>query len=484
MVTIEYTPTIARIVGDLPSHTNEGLARALGWYDKNIQRTNYVNKNKSWYVQKDAFVSCYDKVNKQFCTGLITRAISVLRSHAVPFEYRRLYGRLEATPKDQPDWAFDHQRTAVKLILEKRRGIIQAPTGSGKTMIAAFTLEQFPEARGLVIVPTENLLELVHKVLENYLGEPVGKVSGKGKPTWKRVTVGMLKSLVVHTDEFKDELASIDIVIADEAHKAGSPESTKVRDALVNASVRIGLSATPERKDGSTIRLEEFFGQKLLVVPESEMIRLGVTQKPEVLIVRLRESKMRKDGKDISYNKGYERDIIYNDSRNAAIVKLTQEFLKLEQRGSAMLIADRLTHGAILSNLLERAKVQHLRVDGSDKPAYRQKVINSYKQGEFDCLVTSKIFDEGEDVPHLELLINAGGGAGERAPIQRLGRAQRIDKTGRKTRAIYIDFQEEDSCKAMQASSRLRTKYLKQRYADCVREVTLSEALKIISNRT
>ena len=68
----------------------------------------------------------------------------------------------------------------------------------------------------------------------------------------------------------------------------------------------------------------------------------------------------------------------------------------------------------------------------------RQNVLDGFKSGRYNAVVTSRVLDEGVDVPDAELgVIMSGTGSG-RELIQRLGRILRPKKDGRKARLVEL----------------------------------------------
>ena len=68
----------------------------------------------------------------------------------------------------------------------------------------------------------------------------------------------------------------------------------------------------------------------------------------------------------------------------------------------------------------------------------RKDVLEGFKSGRYNAVVTSKVLDEGVDVPDAELgIIMSGTGSG-RELIQRLGRILRPKEDGRKARLVEL----------------------------------------------
>jgi superfamily II DNA or RNA helicase len=69
------------------------------------------------------------------------------------------------------------------------------------------------------------------------------------------------------------------------------------------------------------------------------------------------------------------------------------------------------------------------------KVAERKEILEGFQTGHYRAIVTSKVLNEGVDVPEAKVAIVLGGSAGAREYIQRLGRVLR--KVGNKQAVLY-----------------------------------------------
>ncbi len=68
----------------------------------------------------------------------------------------------------------------------------------------------------------------------------------------------------------------------------------------------------------------------------------------------------------------------------------------------------------------------------------RRDVLSGFKSGRYNVVVTSRVLDEGVDVPDAELGIIISGTGSGRELIQRLGRLLRPKQDGRKAKMIEV----------------------------------------------
>jgi len=142
------------------------------------------------------------------------------------------------------------QQTAAKAMLAEDIGVFVAPPGVGKTVLGTHLIA----ARGrntLVLVHRRPLLDQWLAQLAMFLGldaKDIGQIgAGKRKPNG-RIDVAMIQSLV-HQDAVDDLVAQYGHVIVDECHHLPAVSFERVL-THVKARYVVGLTATPQRRDG------------------------------------------------------------------------------------------------------------------------------------------------------------------------------------------------------------------------------------------
>lgn len=139
----------------------------------------------------------------------------------------------------------------IRASQEHGQFIAYADTGSGKTVCALNTAARRGR-KTVILVHLERLLTQWIKEIESKLGVPrerIGVIQSH-RCEWedKDFVVAMMPSLSLR--EYPSEMyRAFGTVIVDECHRVGAPLLSRCVP-LFPARVRIGLSATPERKDG------------------------------------------------------------------------------------------------------------------------------------------------------------------------------------------------------------------------------------------
>jgi superfamily II DNA or RNA helicase len=139
-------------------------------------------------------------------------------------------------------------------------GLIQLPCGFGKTVVANYLIASLRK-KTLIIVNTEMLMNQWIERIEQFLpGARVGRIRGSIIDTEdKDIVVGMLMSLSTK-DYDTSVFAQFGFVVVDEVHHIAS--ETFSRSLFKNSTYyMLGLSATMDRKDGTTFLFKMFLGE-------------------------------------------------------------------------------------------------------------------------------------------------------------------------------------------------------------------------------
>ena len=374
-----------------------------------------------------------------------------------------------------------------------RRGVIEAVTGTGKTMVGvAAALDELDRSgQVLVLVPT---VELQHQWVAE-LGPRLprrARVGKMGAGTADRLATHDVLVAVVNSARALDvrPIRQGGLLVADECHRYGSAVNRLALDGRFRR--RLGLSATYARDDdGNLAWLDPYFGGTCFRLGYERALADDVTAHFTVALLGVRLSPSEQDRYDeltklmgrllARLVQGYGLPsgpleafmaalaaLADSDGEGSAVARSYRQAM-LERRrlladtpakdeaveGLAPAIgdADRAivftqSIGAsersarLLGGRGLRAAVVHSELPGGE----RREVLRRFAGGGLDVLAAPRVLDEGIDVPAADLAVIAGASRSRRQMIQRMGRVLRRKPDGRRARfaVLFVEGTVED----------------------------------------
>lgn len=328
------------------------------------------------------------------------------------------------------------------------RGVVVLPTGAGKSHLAMMVIEQ-QRRPALVVVPTLDLVRQWYDLLRVAFAQPVGVIGG-GDYGVCALTVTTYDSSYLHMENIGNRFG---LLICDECHHLPS-ESYALAAEQCLAPFRLGLSATPERADGRHDALEELIGpiayQKNIVELSGEYlsdydvrtIEVRLTSDERQEYDREREiylQFLRANGIRMSSPTGFTQ-FIMRSAQSREGQRAMHAYRR--QRELALAAPAKLE---VLSQLMRRhARDRMLVFTQDNRSAYhisreflvpaithqtkvteRSEILKGLATGAYNAVVTSKVLNEGVDVPEANVAVVISGSGSVREHVQRLGRILR-----------------------------------------------------------
>ena len=344
----------------------------------------------------------------------------------------------------------DFQADAVEVAVEMKRGIVQIATGGGKTETAIAITKRI-QRRTLFLTHKLDLVRQTRARYASRLGRAVGMISeGEWMPA--DISVATVQTIMAQfkSDPQKviDYLATIEVLIVDEAHRSSADQFFKVISACVNAFFRFSLTATALMKGNreDDLKMIACSGNMISRVTNGDLIARGILAQPYFRFHEVPAFKM-PDGRSpnrADYQAAYKTGIVENLVRNQMIVDDAITQVAEGRRG--VILVKEIQHGDLLIAKLKLYGMRCAWVAGKDSADKREAALNGLRENTLDVLVASTILDEGLDCDAISFIILAGGGKSKISLFQRVGRSVRkkkgdeLAKIGNTAKIIdYID---------------------------------------------
>jgi len=288
----------------------------------------------------------------------------------------------------------DYQKQAEKDILSYPVGVLEAATGSGKTVTAIGIIVSRQQPT-LIIVHSKELLYQWRDAIKQFTGEDCGLI-GDGKFKVEPLTVGIINTVKKNVPKLEKHFGQ---VVVDETHKI---VATSYSETLQDfpAKYYLGLTATPFRRDGLGHAIFACIGPKRHKVNKEMLFKTKAVLKPNVFKVESNFSYM--------FTNDYSTMIsclAQDESRNELICNKVHMDLT-QYNESILIVSDRIKHLKTMQEILvTKYKHKSLLLTGSTKKKERQQSVKAMKKGQCKVLFASlSLISEGFDLPDLTAL--------------------------------------------------------------------------------
>jgi superfamily II DNA or RNA helicase len=244
----------------------------------------------TWGVQQKLEVFLWDMGDLVLPRGFERALRDLLKQQGLnPAEVIK-YNFNEPTSVDFGQWIGhelrDYQQPAVDAVLKQEGGLLESPAGSGKTLMGFRIIQAWGQPT-LWLTHTLDLLDQSAKAAKAFLGG-VGEVGiiGEGKVTWGsgKLFVATVQTLGANPTLVATLANMVGVVVVDEAHHFPAQQFIDVA-AKFPAKYLLGLTATPQRKDGLESFMYAGLGPTAYAVKRDGMYEAGALILPEVKFV-------------------------------------------------------------------------------------------------------------------------------------------------------------------------------------------------------
>ncbi len=335
---------------------------------------------------------------------------------------------------------------------EGSTGVVVLPTGAGKTFVAAMAIHE-TGLWTLAVVPTIDLLHQWRVALSSALSLSIDDIGifGGGEKEIKPITIITYDSAAL----YPRELRHFGLLVFDECHHLPAPTYRVIAESAFTP-LRLGLSATPERSDMAHADLNALIGPEVyrrspaeltegnyLAQYQEEHVTIALSSEDEVRYAeqrRIYRAFLQRRRIVIRTPEDFQQKIIYMSARDpeARVAMLAwrearniamntpakyaeiERLLRLHSDDQVILFSE---YNPVVEEISRRFCLPSITYKTPAEE--RRTILDRFRSGQYNKLVTGRVLNEGVDVPDCRVAIIVSGNSTKREYIQRLGRILR-----------------------------------------------------------
>lgn len=336
----------------------------------------------------------------------------------------------------------DYQHDAVTVGLQRKRGVLVSPTGSGKSFIMYLLMRYIlgtEKGKILIIVPTTSLVEQLWKDFVDYGYDSEGKVhkiySGKDKVTNKRVIISTWQSIYKLPRKW---FLQFDAIFGDECHGFKSKSLSSIMNKATEAKYRLGLTGTLDGTQTHQLVLEGLFGPVYKVTGTKKLQDAGQLAPLNISVLMMKYSN---DTRELNSDNDYQKEIeflIKHEKRNKFIRNLA-----LSQKGNTLVLYLRVdAHGKPLFEMIRDKAKEGRKVFfvSGDVAASDRESIRKIVETQNDAIIVASLgtFSTGINIKNLHNIVFASPSKSQVKVLQSIGRGLRKSDDGSETQLYDI----------------------------------------------
>jgi superfamily II DNA or RNA helicase/HKD family nuclease len=318
----------------------------------------------------------------------------------------------------------------------RRRNLVVAATGTGKTVVAAFDYKRYCEEhpgkknRLLFVAHREEILRQSLACFRNVLhdanfGDVLVGASEPSQTDYLFVSIQMLAARGVET-LLRDPTA-YDYVVVDEFHHAEAPTYGDFLE-YAQPDILLGLTATPERMDGKDI-LKWFGGRIAAEIRLPEAVDRGLLCSFQYFgvtdVVDLDTFRWSRGGYDVQQlNQAYSA----NESRARLVVDAVQRYCRRAEDVRGLGFCVSIEHAEFMADFFRHAGIPSVAVSTKMIPTDRIAAQSLLRNKEINFIFAVDLYNEGIDIPEIDTVLFLRPTESLTVFLQQLGRGLRIDK--------------------------------------------------------
>ena len=305
--------------------------------------------------------------------------------------------------------------------------LVQSPTGSGKTIMFAWIVNQISSRgkRALILTHRREILEQTISKLYGF-GLTCGQIASRSPMTRDLIQIAMVGTLINRLQQVEKP----DLIIVDECHHSVSPTWSTVLNYFYDVP-RIGFSATPERLDGQG--LGDLYDIMIHGPSVQYLVDQGFLSEPHIfsseLALGLDYHVTRGDFDANEQTEMMSKKIIVGDA-----IEHKRQYLK---HLPTITFCPSIKHCRTMEDSFNDAGIKTKTIHGKLKDTDRENMIKGLGDGSIENICSCEVISEGVDIPIVAGAIMMRKTMSLSLYLQQAGRALRV-YPGKKS-AIILD---------------------------------------------
>jgi superfamily II DNA or RNA helicase len=387
---------------------------------------NDMTKDRFSHRVEEVKKSYFDRRSGRFGTGLLNFVCKKLDE--LNENYELSYDKINKSMKISKEITFDfkkylefnniylenYQEKVLKIIEKNKRGCIQSPTGSGKSIIGASIIKKFNIPKTIIIVPTKSIANGFKKELNKILQIPIGLI-GDGEKNFQQVTIALYQSL--RNIDLKELNKNINLVLCDEVHGSKCKSIQTILQNLPDVWYRYGLSATlyPKSSKKEWFAITSQFGEPIIQITDKEA-------ESRIVPIKVEMWEFKTKTKNQNFQDIYRKDVLLNIQRCLLLIKIAEYFL--DKVDNCLILVDEYRQAKTIQYLSNKI-VPEIAWSGGNKDI--NNIAERLNNGKLRFCVATPVWKVGTNIPNIRSIVL---GSARKSPIDT------IQKIGRGTRKV------------------------------------------------
>lgn len=428
---------IIEIVNPIESRTNSQGAEHL---DSILAYTASYWRKSQWGMRQYEYQKPLIKKNKDgyhyFLTGFVPRISKEYPSAEIKTMFTEPVDKFE-TPNTKGITFRPDQLKLMTQAITAKRGLVQSPTGTGKTILQIGLISAMPKAFCcLVLAHTKDIVSQTHAELTKFGYGP------KTQMIWEGHRPRLTKSVVVATIQtmagysVDDYSTYFDMVIVDEGHHVSNFTGPyyQVLSTLL-APYRYAFTATKSPNKEAEMALEGLIGPTVARLTINQAAALNIIAKPKIRVIKLPENRAIRQSCR-SYDEVVKHGIVGSVARTEKIANIVEN--GVQRKSVTLVMVNQIEHGEKIQTELAERGLTIPFVHGTTEGLERVRIKNQLIDKKIFAAICTTVWREGINIPSINVIVLAHLGKSELTTLQSIGRGLR--RTDDKSTVTIVDF--------------------------------------------